>query len=123
MYPQGGNTGPCGAAVPDAEGRGIVMSLGRMNKVRALDPVNFTITVEAGAVLADVGSDSLRASERMIAFSSRPQRLQPPWRWHDPALRQNGCRPLVKDYRIVHCLFRLQKGGFQFELKGGTSLS
>ena len=28
-----------------------------------------------------------------------------------------------KDYWIMHCLFGLQKGGFQFELKGGTSLS
>lgn len=28
-----------------------------------------------------------------------------------------------KDYWIMHCLFGLQKGGFRFELKGGTSLS
>jgi len=28
-----------------------------------------------------------------------------------------------KDYWIMHCLYGLQKGGFQFELKGGTSLS
>jgi FAD/FMN-containing dehydrogenase len=54
IYPQGGNTGLCGGAVPDADGRGIVLSLGRMNRVRALDPVNYTITVEAGAILADV---------------------------------------------------------------------
>jgi D-lactate dehydrogenase (cytochrome) len=54
IYPQGGNTGLCGGAVPDPEGRGIVLSLGRMNKVRAIDPGNFTITVEAGVILADV---------------------------------------------------------------------
>ncbi|HXQ50564.1 MAG TPA: FAD-binding oxidoreductase [Stellaceae bacterium] len=54
IYPQGGNTGLCGGAVPDPDGRGIVLSLGRMNTVRALDPVNYTITVEAGAILADV---------------------------------------------------------------------
>lgn len=28
-----------------------------------------------------------------------------------------------KDYWIMHCLYGLQKGGFRFELKGGTSLS
>src|ERR1700733_15641628 len=48
IYPQGGNTGLCGGAVPDAEGRGIVLSLGRMNRVRDLDATNFTVTVEAG---------------------------------------------------------------------------
>jgi len=52
IYPQGGNTGLCGGAVPGADG--IVLSLGRMNRVRAIDPVNFTITVEAGVILADV---------------------------------------------------------------------
>jgi D-lactate dehydrogenase (cytochrome) len=52
IYPQGGNTGLCGGAVPEAQG--IVLSLGRMKRVRALDPINFAITVEAGAVLADV---------------------------------------------------------------------
>ena len=38
IYPQGGNTGLCGGAVPDAEGRGIVLSLGRMNRVREHRP-------------------------------------------------------------------------------------
>ena len=28
-----------------------------------------------------------------------------------------------KDYWIMHCLWGLQAQGFQFELKGGTSLS
>lgn len=30
---------------------------------------------------------------------------------------------IEKDYWIMHCLYGLQKAGFQFELKGGTSLS
>src|ERR1700689_1972567 len=34
IYPQGGNTGLCGGAVPDAARPGIVLSLGRMNRVR-----------------------------------------------------------------------------------------
>ena len=28
-----------------------------------------------------------------------------------------------KDYWIMHCLYGLQQEGFEFELKGGTSLS
>src|SRR5216683_2044114 len=48
IVPQGGNTGLCGGGVPDADGRNIVLSLSRMNRVRALEPTDFTITVEAG---------------------------------------------------------------------------
>ena len=51
---QGGNTGMCGAATPDASGSEIVLSLSRMRTIRAIDRANATITVEAGVVLADV---------------------------------------------------------------------
>ncbi|MCL2658719.1 MAG: FAD-binding oxidoreductase [Betaproteobacteria bacterium] len=54
MVPQGGNTGLCGGATPDASGRAIVIALGRMNRVRALDVENDTISVEAGCTLAQV---------------------------------------------------------------------
>ena len=54
VFPQGGNTGLCGGAVPDEDGHGIVLSLSRMNRVRAIDAANFTITVEAGVILAEV---------------------------------------------------------------------
>jgi FAD/FMN-containing dehydrogenase len=54
LVPQGGNTGMCGAATPDASGREVVLSLARMRAVRALDRANATITVEAGVTLADV---------------------------------------------------------------------
>ena len=38
--------------------------------------------------------------------------------------QNNIDRALVeKDYWIMHCLYGLQKAGFEFELKGGTSLS
>ena len=52
LVPQGGNTGMCGAATPDASGSAIILSLARMRAVRALDPANATITVEAGVTLA-----------------------------------------------------------------------
>jgi FAD/FMN-containing dehydrogenase len=54
VVPQGGNTGLCGGATPDSSGRQLVVNLSRMNRVRALDTVNNTITVEAGCVLASV---------------------------------------------------------------------
>jgi FAD/FMN-containing dehydrogenase len=54
MVPQGGNTSLCGAATPDADGAAVVISLSRMNRIRAIDVDNNTITVEAGCVLAAV---------------------------------------------------------------------
>jgi len=51
IVPQGGNTGLVGGGVPDG---GIVLSTARMNRIRAIDPVNRTITLEAGVILADV---------------------------------------------------------------------
>lgn len=52
IVPQSGNTGMAGGAAPDASGRQIVLSLARMNAIRAIDPVGLTIEVEAGVVLA-----------------------------------------------------------------------
>ena len=51
---QGGNTGLVGGSVPTGTRREIVLSLGRMNRIRSLDPLNDTITVDAGCVLAAV---------------------------------------------------------------------
>ena len=51
IVPQGGNTGLVVGSVPDESGTQIVLSLGRMNRIRAIDPENITVTVEAGCVL------------------------------------------------------------------------
>jgi FAD/FMN-containing dehydrogenase len=56
VVPQGGNTGLVGGSVPTGKGREVVLSLGRLNRIRALDVLNDTITVEAGCVLAAVQS-------------------------------------------------------------------
>lgn len=53
IVPQGGNTGMCGAAVPDASGEQVILSLARMNRIRGVDPGNASIEVEAGCVLAN----------------------------------------------------------------------
>jgi FAD/FMN-containing dehydrogenase len=54
IVPQGGNTGMCMASVPRAERNEIVLALGRMNRVREVDALNNTMTVEAGVVLANI---------------------------------------------------------------------
>lgn len=48
---QGGNTGLAGGATPDVSGQAIVLSLTRMNQLRALDLAGNAVTVEAGMVL------------------------------------------------------------------------
>ncbi|MGH6931879.1 MAG: FAD-binding oxidoreductase [Dongiaceae bacterium] len=54
IVPQGGNTGLCGGATPDQAGDAILVSLSRLNRIRAIDGPNHTITVEAGCVLKQI---------------------------------------------------------------------
>jgi FAD/FMN-containing dehydrogenase len=51
VTPQGGNTGLCGAAVPDG---GLLLSLSRLNRIRSISLADNAITVDAGAVLQNV---------------------------------------------------------------------
>ncbi|HEU4618011.1 MAG TPA: FAD-binding oxidoreductase [Gammaproteobacteria bacterium] len=56
VVPQGGNTGYCGGATPfdagDGGRRQILLSTARLDRIREVDPVGFTLTAEAGVVLA-----------------------------------------------------------------------
>jgi FAD/FMN-containing dehydrogenase len=54
LVPQGGNTGLAVGSVPDASGQQVVLSLQRMNAVRAVDAANLTITAEAGCILQNL---------------------------------------------------------------------
>ncbi|HYM32010.1 MAG TPA: FAD-binding oxidoreductase [Candidatus Cybelea sp.] len=54
LVPQGGNTGLVGGGIPFDRGDEVVVNLSRMNKVRAVDTLNDTITVEAGCILANI---------------------------------------------------------------------
>ncbi|MFO1273862.1 MAG: FAD-binding oxidoreductase [Rubrivivax sp.] len=54
LVPQGGNTGLVGGGVPDESGTQVLLSLKRMDRVRAIDTANLTITAEAGCVLQAV---------------------------------------------------------------------
>ena len=68
VVPQGGNTSLCGAATPDAAGAAVVLSLGRLNRIRAVDTGNNTITVEAGCTLAAV-QEAARAADRLFPLA------------------------------------------------------
>ncbi|ANN68623.1 FAD-binding oxidoreductase [Bordetella bronchialis] len=54
VVPQGGNTGMSGGAAPDDSGAQVILSLNRMKRIREVDAVNNTITVDAGVLLAEV---------------------------------------------------------------------
>ena len=68
IVPQGGNTGMCGGATPNPQGRQIVISLQRMNRVREVDTANQTITVEAGCILQAV-QEAASAAGRYFPLS------------------------------------------------------
>ena len=68
IVPQGGNTSLCGAATPDGEGRAVVISLSRLNRVVSVDAQNNTISVEAGCTLAAV-QEAARAADRLFPLA------------------------------------------------------
>ena len=66
IVPQGGNTGLCGGATP--VGGELVVSLRRLNRIRAVDADNNSITVEAGCTLQAVQEAAL-AADRLFPLS------------------------------------------------------
>ena len=58
VVPQGGNTGFMGGATPDADGRTILLSLRRMNRIREIYATNMSMTVEAGCVLQSLHEET-----------------------------------------------------------------
>ncbi len=51
LVPQGGNTSMVGGAAPSEDGSELVLSLSRLNRIRAVDPLDLTLWVEAGVTL------------------------------------------------------------------------
>jgi FAD/FMN-containing dehydrogenase len=68
IVPQGGNTGLVAGAVPAPGGNQVVLNLRRMNRIRVLDPVGDTITVEAGVTLQAV-QEAAAAQNRLFPVS------------------------------------------------------
>jgi FAD/FMN-containing dehydrogenase len=68
IVPQGGNTSYCGGATPRAGNSEIVLSLRRLNRVRAVDASNDSLTAEAGCVLAAL-QDAALSANRLLPMS------------------------------------------------------
>lgn len=68
IVPQSGNTGLVGGQIPFETGDEVLLSLDRLTKVRAVDPVNNSITVEAGVTLKAV-QEAAEAAERFFPLS------------------------------------------------------
>lgn len=68
LIPQGGNTGLVGGTVArDGQGA-LLLNLGRLNRIRGIDPLGYTVTAEAGCVLADVQA-AAAAADRLFPLS------------------------------------------------------
>jgi FAD/FMN-containing dehydrogenase len=68
IVPQGGNTGMSGGATPDASGAQVIVSTTRLNQIRAVDPINNTLTVDAGVILAKA-QEAARSVQRFFPMS------------------------------------------------------
>ncbi|MBP0444485.1 FAD-binding oxidoreductase [Roseomonas sp. SSH11] len=68
LVPQGGNTGMCGAATPDASGRAVVLRLDRLNRIRAVSALANSITVEAGCILQTI-QEAAAGVDRLFPLS------------------------------------------------------
>jgi FAD/FMN-containing dehydrogenase len=68
VVPQGGHTGLVLGGVPSGEGTELVISLERMNRIRSIDPMNFSMVVEAGCVLQAV-HEAVEAADRFFPLS------------------------------------------------------
>ncbi len=68
LVPQGGNTGLVLGSVPDDSGTAIVLSLTRLNQIRAVDTFNNTVTAEAGCILQNLQQAASNA-ERLFPLS------------------------------------------------------
>jgi len=68
VVPQGGNTSLCGGAIPDDSGEQVLLSLSRLNTIRAIDADDFSIVVEAGCILAEV-QNAAQGVDRLYPLS------------------------------------------------------
>ncbi|MFZ1098739.1 MAG: FAD-binding oxidoreductase [Steroidobacteraceae bacterium] len=130
VVPHGGNTSYCGGATPDESGRQLVLSLARLNRVRNVDPANYSLTAEAGCILAQVQQ---AAADAQLFF---PLSLGSEGSCHiggnlstnaggTAVLRYGMMRDLVlglevvlADGRVLECLSALRKDNTGYDIRG-----
>ncbi len=65
---QSGNTGLVGGQVPFDGARAILLSLGRLNRIRSVDAQNNVLVAEAGCILSDIQA-AARGADRLFPLS------------------------------------------------------
>ena len=129
VVPQGGNTGYCGGATPDESGTQLVISLARLNRIRAVDALNDSLIAEAGCVLADIQRTAEEAQRYFPLSLGSQGSCQIGGNLSTNAggvhvLRYGMMRELVlglevalADGRLLSCLSRLRKDNTGYDIK------
>lgn len=129
IIPQGGNTSLVGGATPSKQGNQIVLSLSRMNKIRNIDKIDSTITLEAGVVLEEAQKAAINAGLYLpIVISSQGSAqiggVIATNAGGNNTLRYGNAREFVlglevvtADGQILHNLRRLRKDNTGYALK------
>lgn len=127
VMPQGANTGLVGASNPDASGEMLVLSLERLNKRLAIDPVNRTAAVDGGVLLSalnaalaeqglmfpiDLGADPSIGG--MIATNTGGTRLL---KYGDVRHNLQGLEAVLADGTVVEVMNHLRKNNTGLDFK------
>lgn len=76
VVPQGGNTSLVGGAVPFETEKAVILSLERMNRIRHLSPLDYTMTVEAGCTLRSIQQTALQHQQHFPLHLKSEDRCQ-----------------------------------------------
>lgn len=68
LIPQGGNSGLVSGGIAEGPPRAVVVSLERLNRIRAIDPENFTLAADAGVIL-QVLKDAAEAKDMLFPLA------------------------------------------------------
>ncbi|MDI2090621.1 FAD-binding oxidoreductase [Commensalibacter oyaizuii] len=129
IVPQGGNTSLVGGAIPSTNDVQVVLSLSRMNKIRNIDTLDSTITLEAGVILEDAQNAAKEAGLYLpIVISSQGSAqiggIIATNAGGNNTLRYGNAREFVlglevvtADGQILHNLRRLRKDNTGYALK------
>lgn len=129
LVPQGGNTGLCGGATPITGDASVVLSLRRMNRIRHIDVLDRTLTVEAGCTLSQV-QEAADAHECLFPLSLASEGSCQiggnistnaggvhVLRYGNTRQMVLGLEVVLADGRIWHGLRRLHKDNTGYDLK------
>jgi len=129
VVPQGGNTGLVGGSTPDASRREVVLSLDRMSAVRRVDPLDNSMTLEAGCtVLAaqeaaaaegrlfplSLGSEGSATVGGVVSTNAGGEQVLRYGNTRDLTL---GVEVVLADGRVLEALGALRKDNTGYDLK------